>query len=306
MGKTSGKQEVKNYICFEPVISGTYYEYYEGYLATSSGKLHISKYSTKTNKEESFVSTKLSDSVDVDFDIDIENTLIGKYKNAFMGELEITESSIIVDNENLLFWREDGTYYRPKNLTIDYKFSFMDFSEGEINLGERNVTYEIIKWNNETGEYELIGEEDFNTVLQLYNYNNDRSISFQIRFGDKIEYEWGWAYEYSKGDVYVKYQTAPVDFIGTWVLTEQLYNDERYETAKITISSDGSYSLLVDGKEMNTENDFINLDVANNENCCCANGFDGIITENGELFCEFLCYNEEDNRNWAMGFFTKQ
>ena len=152
----------------------------------------------------------------------------------------------------------------------------------------------------------FLKNDDASIIGVIGGRNYDGFINFQINFGDKIEYEWGWAYEYSQGDVYVKYQTAPVDFTGTWVLKEKSFYNERYETAEITINSDGSYSLLVDDKEMNTENDFIDLDDANKENCCCANVFDGIITENGELFCNFLCYEEEGNRNWGMGFFTKQ
>ena len=103
-------------------------------------------------------------------------------------------------------------------------------------------------------------------------------------------------------------ETAPVDFKGTWVLTEKLYDQDEFTTAEITINSDGSYSLLVDGKEMNTENHLIDLENANNENCCHAYVFYGIITENGELFCEFMYYYDEEEDCWyyTTGFFAKQ
>ncbi len=299
-GNTWVWDEVKNNIFFNYDISDTDYEDFDGYLARS-GKLHIRIYSSEKHENEYFVSTKLSDSVDVDFDF--ENPLIGKYKDFNGNTIEITDSSVTVNSE-LNRWNDDGTLYRIKNPSIDYTFSFMDINTEWLELGEKETTFEIVKWNDETDEYEVIGTETCSAIYEIH-YQGEY-VHFNIMFGDIIEEGNSWWYEHQLNISAVKYLTAPVDFTGTWVLTEKLYNDERYETAEITINSDGSYSLLVDGKEMNTENHLIDLEDANNENGCPAYDFRGVITESGKLYASFSFSVEEGWYSTSEGFFTKQ
>ena len=291
---------VKNNIFFDYEISDTDKGSFDGYLARSGKFYTRTKYSSEKQQYEYTFITKLSDSVDVDFDI--ENPLIGKYKNYNGDTIEITESSITVNGE-LETGNDDGTLYRIKNPSMDYTFSFMDINTEWLELGEKETTFEILKWNDEKHEHEVIGTETCSAIYQIYH--KGEYFTLFIMFGDIIEEGNSRWYEHQLSISAVKYETAPVDFTGTWVLTEKLYNDERCETAEITINSDGSYSLVVDGKEMNTENDSFDLEYANSVNLL-KSWIDGIITENGELFCEFFYYDEEGNKNWDRGFFTKQ
>lgn len=267
---------------------------YSGIFSKASNKIHMNKSVVNSVENEYLILTKLSDSIDVDFAG--ENPFVGKYKDFDGRTIEITDSSVTLNGE-IFIWIDDETNYRVKNPSIDYTFSFMDFNSDWIDLGEKETTFEKIKWNSENGEYDVIGTE---TYLKGYTLHIDGDrVSFYVDFGDE-------GHGYGVGCV--KYKAGPVDFTGTWILTEKLYNDERYETAEITINSDGSYSLLVDGKEMNTENHLIDLEDANNENGCPAYDFIGVITESGKLYAEF-CYKydaESDHSWWTTAFFTKQ
>lgn len=284
--------DVKNNIYCKYYISDTDYESIEGYLARS-GKFYMRI--SKTYETEYFVSTKLSDSVDVD--IDIENPLIGKYKDFDGRTIEITDSSVTLNGE-IFIWIDDETSYRVKNPSIDYTFSFMDFNSDWIDLGEKETTFEKIKWNSENGEYDVIGTE---TYLKGYTLHIDGDrVSFYVDFGDE-------GHGYGVGCV--KYKAGPVDFTGTWVLSEKIYDNEEFSDAQITINSDGTFSVFVDGKEIVTPlNGVVDLETANSENCIAIWELEAIITESGKLYAEF-CYKydaESDQSWWATAFFTKQ
>ena len=202
------------------------------------------------------------------------------------------------------FWA-DSKERIIKNPSIDYNFTFMDFNSNWIELGEKEITVETVEWNYEKEEYETIETETYLANFDLYI--EGESFEFSLNFGDKIEEDDYWYYEYGAGVRGAKFKQGPVDFTGTWVLSDKIHDNEEFTDAKITINNDGSSSVFVDGKEIEHPEVNVDMETANNENRFTGWNFIAIITESGKLYADFTYkYDAEANHSWSTtAFFTK-
>lgn len=291
--------DVENSLGFEYYTSEENRTQIDGYLARS-GKFYICIW-TPGEPSEYKILTKISDSIEVDFDS--ENPLVGKYKTLNNEIFEITDSSVTL-NGDMRFWA-DSKERIIKNPSIDYNFTFMDFNSNWIELGEKEITVETVEWNYEKEEYETIETETYLANFDLYI--EGESFEFSLNFGDKIEEDDYWYYEYRAGVRGAKFKQGPVDFTGTWVLSDKIHDNEEFTDAQITINNDGSSSVFVDGKEIEHPEVNVDMETANNENRFTGWNFIAIITESGKLYADFTYkYDAEANHSWSTtAFFTK-
>ena len=166
-------------------------------------------------------------------------------RTALVGEIifnneiiEITDSSVTL-NGDMHCRIDDETTYRFINPSIDYSFSFMDSNADWIELGEKETTFEIINRNSESYEDDVIGTETYPVEYSLFVHGEH--IQFGMKFNDKFFVTSG-----------TKYKDGSVDFTGTWKLSEKIYENNEFADAVFTVNDDGSWSLKIDGTEMNT------------------------------------------------------
>lgn len=74
----------------------------------------------------------------------------------------------------------------------------------------------------------------------------------------------------------------------------------------LTINNDGSWSLKIDGREMNTEDYTIDLESSNRDNLLKCYPLTGIINETNGLVLQFPYKEEGDMTYLIYGLFLKQ
>lgn len=74
----------------------------------------------------------------------------------------------------------------------------------------------------------------------------------------------------------------------------------------LTINNDGSWSLKIDGREKNTEDDTIDLESSNRDNLLKCYPLTGIITETNKLLLQFPYKQEGDVTYLTSALFVKQ
>ena len=145
------------------------------------------------------------------------------------------------------------------------------------------MQFNVLKRDEETGENEIV-----DTIIYPGKYwisKVGEVLCFSASFGDIIEEEGYSYYENNWGFEAVKYKQVPVDFTGTWKLSEKIYESDEFQgnLVILTINNDGSWSLKIDGTEKNTEDYTIDLDSSNGDNLLKCYRLTGIITETNKL-----------------------
>lgn len=272
----------------------------DGALAKSN-KIYGSKYNTKTGTFEVIILTKISDSIDPGFSV--PNKYLGNYNSLHSNsQVQITDTTIFINPGDYKIYIDEETSLQPQ--ATDFAYSFDIFKMNYDIEVEKDMQFNVLKRDEETGENEIV-----DTIIYPGKYQISKVgevLRFSASFGDIIEEEGYSYYENNWGFEAVKYKQAPVDFTGTWKLSEKIYESDEFLDAVLTINDDGSWSLKIDGTEKNTENYTIDLESSNRDNLLKCYPLTGIITETNKLLLQFPYKEEGDMTYFTSALFLKQ